>query len=86
MIRAAMGFVVDETEAVSAAEHCVLWMWGLSEQHPLARELVLVGRLQRVLGVTVDGLVGPRTLAMVRLYRPSLGPELTRILCFHALR
>ena len=79
--------VIDETGVLSDFDHYLLGTWRLSEEHPRAREMVLVGRLQRAMNSSVvDGRCGPRTLAEVRLVRPIVGPELERILCFHALR
>jgi len=47
-----------------------------------AREFVLVGRLQRALGMLgsdVDGIYGPRTHAALQRKELPLGPELSAI-------
>ncbi len=46
---------------------------------PMAREVVLVGRLQRELRVDNDGRYGPRTHDALRKKELMLGPELSAI-------
>ena len=58
--------------------------WRLAPDDPLAREIVLVGRLQAERGLrTVDGRYGPHTHATLREKELPLGPELSAIVKEH---
>lgn len=83
-----------EHHTLGLADFELLRSWGFNPwAHPLpaeARKMVLVGRLQRKLGVTpVDGRYGPHTnAAYLRRSpneRPHVGPELGLICATYLL-
>lgn len=78
-----------EAKELDDADHALLRAWHIQWEvsSEKAREVVLVGRLQRALGVyVVDGMYGPHTHDALRRQELPLGPELSRIVQTYARR
>lgn len=75
--------MIDERAELDDLDRALLRKCGLGEDAPEARSLVLVGRLQRRLGVTDDGRYGPHTHTMLRRKEPRLGRKLAAIVKEH---
>jgi len=79
-----------ERESLDQDDINLLRRHGLAAPHlqgEKTRQIVLVGRLQRALGLTGlnrDGRYGPRTHELLRQKELPLGPELSKIV--HAWR
>jgi hypothetical protein len=72
--------MIDERRELDDRDRELLRKWGFRTTDPARdRRLVLVGRLQRALGVTDDGRYGPNTHENQREKRLPLGPELSGI-------
>ena len=81
--------IIDEKKELDWEDLKLLVRRGLTPDHPCAREMVLVGRLQRALGFmghSYDGLYGPHTHGELRRKELPLGRELSAIVRRHRRR